>query len=145
MEGGHCDYYNGDCCAQWLISDGKCDEQNNFPSCNNHDGGDCRPPNIKLWPKCPYNPEFIGDGICLDHLKTKAECNYDFLDCCPEPKAVGNGTCEDHLKTKPECNYDFPDCCPNHESVGDGECSLENLNDLCMNDGGDCCNKEISN
>ena len=52
---------------------------------------------------------------------------------------------KDHLKTKPECNYDAPDCCPNHESVGNGECNLENLNDLCMNDGGDCCNKEIGN
>ena len=114
MKSGHCDYYKGDCCAQWLIGDGTCDEQNNFPSCNNHDGGDCRPQNIKQWPNCPYNPEFIGDGICLDHFKTKPECNYDALDCCPNP-----------------------------ESVGDGECNPENLNDLCMNDGGDCCNKEI--
>ena len=116
MKSGHCDYHKGECCAQWLIGDGICQEQNNFLTCNNHDGGDCRPPNIKQWPNCSYNPEFIGDGICLDHFKTK-----------------------------PECNYDAPDCCPNRESVGNGECNPENLNDLCMNDGGDCCNKEIGN
>ena len=114
MKSGHCDYYKGECCTQWLIGDGTCDEQNNFLTCNNHDGGDCRPPNIKKWPKCPYNPQFIGDGVCVDHFKTKPECNYDGLDCCP-----------------------------NCELVGNGECNLENLNDLCMNDGGDCCHKEI--
>ena len=35
--------------------------------------------------------------------------------------------------------------CLNQESIGDGECNPENLNDFCMNDGGDCCNKEICN
>ena len=39
--------------------------------------------------------------------------------------------------------YDAPECCPNPKSVGDGRCNTENLNDLCMNDGGDCCNKEL--
>ena len=82
--------------------------------CENYDGGDCRPPNITEWPECSYHPVLIGDG-----------------------------TCDDHLKSKPECNYDAPDCCPNRESVGDGECNPENLNDLCMNDGGDCCNKKV--
>ena len=37
----------------------------------------------------------------------------------------------------------YPDCCLNRKSVGDGECNPENLNDFCMNDGRDCCNKEI--
>ena len=128
-----------------MIGNGKCDNVNNFPTCQNYDGGDCRPPNITDWPECPYNPEFIGDGICLDHFKTKPECNYDDIDCCVEPKAVGDGTCDNHLKTKAECNHDDLDCCPNTKSVGDGECNPENLNDLCMNDGGDCCNKEIGN
>ena len=128
-----------------MFGDGICNDHNNFLTCENYDGGDCRPPNITEWPECPHNPALISDGTCDDHLKSKAECNHDSLDCCTEPKAVGNGTCEDHLKSKPECNYDAPDCCPNRESVGDGECNLENLNDLCMNDGGDCCNKEIGN
>ena len=61
------------------------------------------------------------------------------------PGLIGDGTCDDHLKIKPECHYDFPDCCPNPESVGDGECNPPNLNNLCMNDGGDCCNKKIGN
>ena len=109
-----CKLNDGDCCINSWIGNGICDVVNNFSSCGNYDGGDCRPPNITVWPECPHNPALIGDG-----------------------------TCDDHLKTKPECNYDAPDCCPNRESVGDGECNPENLNDLCMNDGGDCCNKEI--
>ena len=101
-------------CNYRLKGNGICDNVNNFFTCYNYDGGDCRPPNIIEWPNCPHNPALIGDG-----------------------------SCDSRLKTKSECGYDFPDCCPNHESVGDGECNLENLNDLCMNDGGDCCNKKI--
>ena len=181
MKSGHCDYYKGDCCAQWLIGDGTCDEQNNFPSCNNHDGGDCRPQNIKQWPNCPYNTEFFGDGRCYKHFNN-TECNFDRGDCCTDvlignrlcddinnfqtcsyydggdcrspnitewpkcphnPAFIGDGTCDEHLKINLECNYDALDCCPNGESVGDGECNPENLNNLCMNDRGDCCNKEI--
>ena len=109
-----CQFDGGDCCTDVLIGNGICTDVNNFPICSYYDGGDCRPPNITDWPECPHNPGLIGDG-----------------------------TCDDHLKTKPECGYDAPDCCSNHESVGDGECNPDNLNDLCMNDGGDCCNKEI--
>ena len=76
LESGHCDFYDGECCAKWLISDGTCDERNNFPTCSYHDGGDCHPPNITDWPGCPHNPALIGDGTCDDHLKTKAECMY---------------------------------------------------------------------
>lgn len=109
-----CGFDKGDCCDESLVGNGICTDVNNFPTCQNYDGGDCRPPNITEWPDCPYNPSLIGDRICDDHLKTKPECNYDALDCCPNP-----------------------------ESVRNGECNPENLNDLCMNDGGDCCNKEI--
>ena len=45
LESGYCDYYRGGCCTQWLIGDGICDDVNNFQSCSNYDGGDCRPPN----------------------------------------------------------------------------------------------------
>ena len=109
-----CQFDGGDCCTDVLIGNGICTDVNNFPTCQNYDGGDCRPPNITEWPKCPHNPGLIGDGNCDDHLKTKSECNYDDLDCCP-----------------------------NRESFRDGECNPENLNNVCMNDGGDCCNKDI--
>ena len=74
LERGHCDFYEGECCAQWLVRDGTCDEQNNFPTCSYYDGGDCRPPNITDWPECPNNPVLIGDGTCDDAL-LMAECN----------------------------------------------------------------------
>ena len=105
---------DGDCCIKSWIGNRICDVVNNFSSCGNYDGGDCRSANITKWPECPHNPAFIGDGKC-----------------------------DDHLKTKPECGYDALDCCLNSESVGDGECNPENLDDLCMNDGGDCCNQKI--
>ena len=106
-----CQFDGGDCCTDVLVGNQKCTDVNNFSTCHYYDGGDCRPPNITEWPECPHNPALIGDG-----------------------------TCDDHLKTKAECNYDAPDCCPNHELVGDAECNPENLNDVCMNDRGDCCN-----
>ena len=78
MKSGHCDYYNGECCAQWLIGDGTCDEQNNFPSCNNHDGGDC----------CP-NPESVGDGECNPENLNDL-CMNDGGDCCNKEIGPGN-------------------------------------------------------
>ena len=40
LESGHCDFYGGECCAQWLMGDGTRDERNNFISCGPFDGGD---------------------------------------------------------------------------------------------------------
>ena len=109
-----CNYDGGDCCDNTLIGNRLCNDFNNFTICNeNYDGGDCRPPNITEWPACPINPALLGDGRCDSKFKWKSECNYD-----------------------------SPDCCPN-DKVGDGKCDRDNLNDQCMNDGGDCCNKQI--
>jgi hypothetical protein len=63
-----------------LIGNGKCDDLNNFHTCENYDGGDCRPPNITEWSECPHNPELIGDGQCDNHLRN-AHCDYDSDDC----------------------------------------------------------------
>ena len=76
-----CNHDNEDCCDHSLIGNGVCNTVNNIPTCSYYDAGDCRPPNITDWPECPHNPEFIGDGTCNDHLKTKAECNFDSHDC----------------------------------------------------------------
>ena len=75
-----CGFDGGDCCDNSLVGNGICDVFNDFTNCENHDGGDCRLDKITDWPKCPYNPEYIGDGICHDHLRN-AYCNYDGNDC----------------------------------------------------------------
>ena len=98
-----------------------CDAVNNFVTCENYDGGDCRPPNITDWPKCPHNPALIGDGTCDSHLG-KAECNFDGFDCCAGPELIGNGQCDSHL-VKAECNFDGFDCCDKPELVGNGQCN----------------------
>ena len=51
-----CQFDGGDCCQKSLIGNGICEEVNNFATCGNFDGGDCKgkiyyfPSNI--WLKC---------------------------------------------------------------------------------------------
>ena len=73
-------YDSGDCCDQNLIGDRFCHDFNNFETCQ-YDGDDCPPSNITDLLGCSHNPKFIGDGKCDNHLKNKAECNYDGSDC----------------------------------------------------------------
>ena len=153
LENGYCDYDNGECCAHWLIGDGTCDQRNNFQSCGNYDGGDCRPPNITEWPDCPHNPALIQNGMCDDHMKFMEGCNYDGGDCCDQ-SFIGSKHC-DVFNNFPTCeNYDGGDCrlpnitewleCPHNPIfIGDGKCEqhLKNLKKKCNYDGGDCCKK----
>ena len=37
-----CQFDRGDCCEEMLIGNGVCEEENNFASCGNFDGGDCQ-------------------------------------------------------------------------------------------------------
>ena len=37
-----CQFDGGDCCQKSLIGNGICEEANNFASCGNFDGGDCK-------------------------------------------------------------------------------------------------------
>ena len=37
-----CRFDGGDCCKKHLIANGVCDEVNNFETCGNFDGGDCK-------------------------------------------------------------------------------------------------------
>ena len=71
-----------------------CEKENNFESCGYYDEGDCRTSNNTMWPKCPHNPLFIGDGICDDHLKDNSECNHDGGDCC-DRSLWGNKMCDE--------------------------------------------------
>ena len=36
--------------------------------------------NSTVWPNCPQNPSYIGDGVC-DHANHNEECNFDGEDC----------------------------------------------------------------
>ena len=100
---------DGDCCIKSWIGNRICDVVNNFSSCGNYDGRDCRPPNITEWPGCPHNPGLIGDGTC-DYLLKNAKCNHDALDCCKKPDLVGNGQCDEDLEFDIHCRYDNGDC-----------------------------------
>ena len=154
LENGYCDFYEGKCCAQWLIGDGTCDQRNKFSSCGNYDGGDCRPPNIAEWQNCPHNPELILNGICDDHLKTK-ECNFDGGDCC-NSTLIGDRYCHDQNNFESCYNFDDGDCrstnntsdylqeCPhNPEFIGDEQCDDSLKTIICDFDGGDCCNSTL--
>ena len=68
-----CNHDGGDCCEESLLKNGDCEGFNKFPTCENYDQGDCRPSSKTEWLNCPFNPDYIGDGICFDHFKTKAE------------------------------------------------------------------------
>ena len=37
-----CQFDGGDCCQKSLIGNGVCDDVNNFATCGNFDGGDCK-------------------------------------------------------------------------------------------------------
>ena len=139
---------DGDCCINSWIGNGICDDVNNFPSCGNYDGGDCRPPNITDWLECPHNPELIGDGKCDEHLKTKIECNHDSGDCCTN-ELIGNKVCDDFNNFLTCQNYDGGDCrlpnitkwseCPhNPEFIGDLTCDDHLRNAHCNYDSDDC-------
>ena len=149
-----CNYDNGDCCQMEKAGNGVCDDFNNFLTCENYDKGDCRPPSKTEWLNCPFNPDYIGDGICFEHFKTKAECNHDSGDCCDQ-SLLANGNCEG-FNNFPTCeNYDKGDCrppnitdwpeCPhNPKFIGDETCDEHLKNKAeCHHDGEDCCDLSL--
>ena len=84
MKSGHCDYHKGECCAQWLIGDGICQEQNDFLRCDNFDGLDC-----KYDADGHCEESLIGDGKC-DLINIHYNCSFDGGDCCTNV-FIGNG------------------------------------------------------
>ena len=144
-----CNYDGGDCCDEYNLANAKCAGFNNFSTCENYDKGDCRPTSKTEWPECPFNPEYIGDGICFDHFKIKVECNHDGGDCC-EQSLVANENC-DEINNFPTCeNYDKGACrpssktewlnCPfNPDYIGDGICFDHFKTKAECNHDGDCC------
>ena len=140
-----CGFDGGDCCATSLFGDGICHKFNSFFKCNDYDGGDCRPPNVKDWPNCPYNPSIIGDGICQNHTKISPSCNFDGGDCCDALKTE-NRIC-DGFNNFLTCDFDGGDCkpinktsnCPHNPCfIGDGICDDHLKNAHCSYDEEDC-------
>ena len=134
---------DGDCCIKSWIGNCICDVVNNFSSCGNYDGGDCRPRNITKWPECPHNPEFIGDKTCDDHLKTNPECNNDGGDCCDQT-LIGNRKCDEPNNFISCGHFDGGDCHSDGQhcdesQIGNGQCEQINIHANCNFDGGDCC------
>ena len=96
----------GDCCFEFEVGDGHCEEYCYDPN-HDWDGGDCfkHPPE-----ECAgWEEGVLGDGTCDEEYNTE-ECWYDMGDCC-YPEMLGNGVCD------PSCNnsffdYDGGDCDP---------------------------------
>ncbi|CAM9103533.1 unnamed protein product [Laminaria digitata] len=162
-----CDYDGGDCCECTCVSTAAftCGENGGFscldPSapCVDDDDVTTLPPNEVV---CVDN--FIADGDC-DDTNNFEQCGYDGGDCC-ECTCVsteaftcgdeGNGgfDCQDpSAPIAPACvddddddmsasysyqmSIDFSSCV--EERIGDGDCQLQNNNEECGYDGGDCC------
>merc|ERR1719412_3541548 len=77
-------------------------------------------------------------------------CNFDGGDCCRHIY-IGDGNCHNFNNFASCGNFDGGDCndqnqwpnCPNSYLIGNGECNIENQNDDCYYDGGDCCNQTL--
>ena len=105
---------------------------NNFATCNNYDGGDCIPPNVKKFQNCPFNPELIGDGICQAQFNTP-DCNFDGGDCS-ECTTISGSVQENPLNFVPDSKCEFPfifrgqtykTCVPIQKQKGKSFCSVE--------------------
>ena len=144
-----CNHDSGDCCDQSLLANGNCEEFNNFLTCENYDKGDCRHSSKSEWPECPFNPEYIGDGTCFDHFKTKSECNHDGGDCCNQI-LIKDRFCDDFNNFETCYSYDgndcrppnitdWPDCPHNPKFISDGTCDNHlRYKAECNYDGSDC-------
>ena len=81
---------------------------------------------------------WIGDGFC-DDVNNKAQCKFDFGDCCnnknPDYDIYCYNCTECEILKEEPCVYSW---------FGDNYCDDYNNNELCKFDGGDCCNNTDS-
>ena len=117
----HCNFDGGDCCRDDWIGNKFCDFVNNFENCGNFDGGDCELKSKQTENNdnstvtslsavgCPHNSEFIGDGVCDDHLKFNKKCNFDGGDCCKQDW-IGDGVCDNFNMFQSCGDFDGGDC-----------------------------------
>ena len=96
------------------------------------------------------NKNVIGDFVCHDENNNE-ECAYDGGDCCPctnnrpwhDDYVVErwDGFCRDPTSGCLDPRVDmYPNCTDGViPDIGDGWCDMENNNEECLFDGGDCC------
>ena len=144
LESGYCDFYDGECCAQWLIGDGQHDEQNKFLSCGYFDGGDYQSDGQHC------NESLIDNGQC-DQINIHSNCCFDGGDCCTDV-LITNRFCNE-VNSFLACSYfdggdcrppnitDWPECPHNPALIGDGTCDDHLVNAECNFDGFECCDK----
>ena len=144
-----CDYDGGDCCECTCMNglNYNCGEGGFF--CRDPNSN-CVDPRIQMYPNCTdgYIPH-MEDGWC-DADNNNEECGYDGGDCC-------ECTCSNGLAYDCGVLYDFfcrdpnsgcvdprlekyPNCTDGYiPYMEDGWCDVDNNNEACDYDGGDCC------
>eukprot|EP00903_Cladosiphon_okamuranus_P014629 g13565.t1 len=151
-----CNYDGGDCCECTCIAGEEFDDDYR---CNELTGYACIDPaapcvdddgvTVEMLENCD-NPLSIGNGWC-DIGNNTPECNYDGGDCCEctcqfDGDSGNSNRCEEFYCIDPEAEcvdddditVDMIDECYVF-GIGDGYCNVENNNELCGWDGGDCC------
>ncbi|CAM9191106.1 unnamed protein product [Ectocarpus sp. 13 AM-2016] len=161
-----------DSCVNGTIDDignGRCDTENNNPSCG-FDGGDCCSctcTDTSLYSCTDYEfdctfpdcgdalatseeetcvEDWQSDGYC-DDANNNYSCGYDGGDCCGCSCAdslfytcgYNDLTCLDPSCFDPVLVAELPDCTGDWLTIGDGLCTTANNNPQCGYDGGDCC------
>ena len=133
------------------IQDEYCDDVNNNVACK-FDGGACCNNNFvnkttycHTCKECAILDEtskisnfncveaWIGDGFC-DDVNNKAECKFDFGDCCNNNNTGKHTYCD----LCNECEILNENPCVN-SWFGDNYCDDYNNNEVCKFDNGDCC------
>eukprot|EP00903_Cladosiphon_okamuranus_P014053 g13063.t1 len=159
---GYCDDYNnnelckydgGDCCECTCVSG----HSSYYGGCNS--GFACIDPyadcvddddiTVEIAENCGGYVGGIGDGYC--NIDNNNElCNYDGGDCCEctcasDDDYWGCSTGFACIDPHAECVDDdditaeMVENCGYVEGIGDGYCNIDNNNELCNFDGGDCC------
>ncbi|CAM9104677.1 unnamed protein product, partial [Hapterophycus canaliculatus] len=145
-----CGYDGGDCCECTCVAgdDSYTDCSNNF-ACIDPDAPCANDDDITVDIPSVCDTVAMGNARC-DPENNNAECAYDGGDCC-------ECTCEDRAPDElcgdegfscidpdaacvndDDVTVDMIDNCLS-EGLGDGYCHLENNNEECNYDGGDCC------
>ena len=141
-----CLYDGGDCCPCSCINGlpHTCGINDFF--CRDPNSG-CVDPHIDMYPTCTDgNIQDIGDGQC-DENNNNERCGFDGGDCC-ECTRIGEGSSSTFLMcVDPSAACFDPaavalqtNCTSGYiTNIGNGWCDVENNNEGCLYDGGDCC------
>ena len=133
-----------ECLMSHWIGDGFCDIENNNPECN-WDGQDCCSADSKYVSQCcpgvseSYWYETYSACTFNGPIDPKCSCVEDTIfPTCTFPDRKGDGIC-DLNNNNEQCHFDGGDCdkCQD-EYMNDGRCHFFNNHTNCDFDGGDC-------